>query len=149
MREMPIVLIALGFVFMLVGGLIALWASFQMSSLEVAHDIFDEWGYPYDVYPDLIDEEYERLRDYYSAVRVAGVTGMIVGIIVAFYGFILLRKEPEPIAPASSSLSTVSGVVNFCEYCGRQIPPGAVRCPGCGRAFQQKVRGVSSEQEVR
>ena len=31
----------------------------------------------------------------------------------------------QPVAPP--------GTVNFCQYCGHWLAPGALMCPGCGR----------------
>ena len=142
------VLIALGLAIMLGAGSVVLWSSFQIRNLERAQDIGDEWGlwYPYD---DILDDEFERQRDFYSAVRILGAIGLMVGLIMVLYGFLLMKKKPEPVAVVAQAPSTVVGATNFCEFCGRQISPGAARCPGCGRALLHEGYEGDREQEVR
>lgn len=142
-------MIVLGFVIITAGTMVMLWASFQIASLENAQDFTDEWDFWYNPYQDMIDEEYERLRDYYSAVRIGGAFGMAAGVALALGGFILMRKESESIVPIVPVPPTVTGAVNFCEYCGQQISPGAIRCPKCGRTFRHMRHEIGSEQEVR
>ena len=127
----------------------ALWASFQISTLNIAEDVMDEWNSWPDSYPGQIDEEFEEQRDRYSAIRVAGMIALVIGAVVAVCGFILLKREPTVLEFTVPVTATVPGAVNFCEHCGRQLSPGAVRCPACGRAFQHKGEEVGSEQEVR
>ena len=149
MKEIPLVVLVLGFAIMVTGGLTALWASFQISTLNIAEDVMDEWNSWPDSYPGQIDDEFEEQRDRYSAVRVAGLIALVIGAIVAVCGFILLKRDTTPLESTVPVTNAVSGAVNFCEYCGRPLSPGAVRCPACGRAFQHKGEEVGSGQEVR
>ena len=146
LKEVPLIVLVLGFAIMVTGGLIALWASFQISTLEIAEDIWDPW---YDSYPGQIDPDFEEQKDRYMAIRAGGLVALVAGIIVAVYGFILMKRESATSRSSVPVMSTISGAVNFCEYCGRQLSPGAVRCPACGRAFRHKEKEVGSEQEVR
>ena len=145
--------IIIGFVVMLTGALVALWASFQISSLERAQNFLDEmddeWNDWLNPYPGLLGEEFERERSYYSNIRIVGVVTLIAGVVVVVVGAILLRKEPAPAAYAPMAPATITGAVNYCEYCGRHLSPGAVMCPGCGRTFPRKRHEVGPEQEVR
>ena len=126
---------------MVTGGLVALWASFQISTLNIAEDVIGEW--------DSLSDSFEEQRDRYSAIRVAGLIALVIGAIVAVYGFILLKRDSTVLEFAAPVATTVPGAVNFCEYCGRQLSAGAVRCPSCGRTFQHKAKEVAGEQEVR
>ena len=139
----------LGFAIVVTGGLVALWASFQISTLELAEDVMDEWDPWYEPYPGLIDEELEEQKNRYSAVRAAGLVALVFGGIVVVCGFILLKRDTTPLESTVPVTTAVSGAVNFCEYCGRPLSPGAVRCPACGRAFEHKGEEVGSGQEVR
>ena len=139
----------MGFAIMVTGGLVALWASFQISTLNIAEDVMDEWNSWDYSYPGQIDEEFEEQRDRYSAIRVAGLIALVVGAIVAVCGLILLKRDSTVLASTVQVTTTVTGAVNFCEYCGRQLSAGAVRCPSCGRTFQHKAKEVGGEQEVR
>jgi len=143
-------LIVVGIVMMLGAGMAILWSSIELRNLERAQDVLDEWGewewYPYSGF---VDAETERLHDYYSAVRIVGVIGLIAGAIIALYGFLFLKEEPKPSSMAPSTPQMATGATNYCEYCGQQISPGAVWCPGCGRKFKPQEHEVNREQEVR
>ncbi len=71
-----------------------------------------------------------------------GIIIMVVGLVqsekpntvVQYYG----APPPGQIAQggqAQYSAGGPPGTTNFCPYCGRQVAPGAVWCPGCGRKF--------------
>ena len=54
--------------------------------------------------------------------------------VIQYYG----TPPPGQVAQSGQvqvSMGAPSGNVNFCSYCGRQVGPGAVWCPGCGRSL--------------
>src|SRR5512137_2995546 len=76
---------------------------------------------------------------------IAGFVIMIFGLvqneepktIVQYYGVpppgaVQYGQQQMPMYPAGPP-----GTANFCQYCGRQVMPGAVWCPGCGRKLTQ------------
>lgn len=75
---------------------------------------------------------------YFEAVVV-----LLGWLLVSFFVFrpTAVRRRPPPVpagsppdsAPLPSGGSTLSGL-DFCVYCGRSLPSGAVACPSCGRA---------------
>lgn len=70
---------------------------------------------------------------------------ILIGFIVLIVG--LIQSEPQPpvtygyggqYAPPVQygqyqQQFGLPGTVNFCQYCGQSLAPGALMCPGCGR----------------
>jgi len=148
MREAVIVV---GIAIMLGAGMVVLWSSLELRNIEHAQDLADELNslYPFGDIDQIVDAQLEKQHDYYSSVRIAGVIGLIAGAIIALYGFLFLKGEPKPSSMSPSAPQAAPGATNYCEYCGRQISPGAVWCPGCGRKFKPKGHEGNREQEVR
>jgi hypothetical protein len=77
-----------------------------------------------------------------------GLIFILVGFIIMIVGLVQSDKPktvvhyygvPPPGAPGYGPQQMPRyptgppGATNFCSYCGRQLAPGAVYCPGCGR----------------
>jgi hypothetical protein len=156
MREAVIVV---GIAIMLGAGMAVLWSSLELRNIERSQDLLGEfddlWGelddewYPFGDIDEITASQLEKQHDYYSSVRIAGVIGMIVGAVIVLYGFLYLKEEPKPSSMPRSIPQAAAGAVNYCEYCGRQIGPGAVWCPGCGRKFKPSEPDGNREQQVR
>ncbi|MDH3365513.1 MAG: zinc ribbon domain-containing protein [Thermoplasmata archaeon] len=144
-------LIVVGIAVMLGAGMVVLWSSIELRNLERAQDVLDDFDpfFPFnDPYNDIIEEEFDKQRDYYSTVRIVGVVGLAAGAIIVLYGLLFVKEEPRSLWAAPSTPPVPAGAMNYCEHCGRQISPGAVWCPGCGRKFKPKGYEGSREQEV-
>jgi hypothetical protein len=156
MREAVIVV---GIAIMLGAGMVVLWSSIELRNIERSQDLLDEFDdlwdelddewYPFGDIDEITASQLEKQHDYYSSVRIAGVIGLIAGAIIALYGFLVLKEEPKPSSMSPFAPQATPGATNYCEYCGRQISPDAVWCPGCGRKFKPKGHEGDREQEVR
>ncbi len=70
-----------------------------------------------------------------------GVIFIIVGFIIMIVGLVqsgepktvVVYGPPGPYGVQYQHPVGASGTTNFCQHCGRQVAPGAVWCPGCGR----------------
>ena len=76
----------------------------------------------------------------------------LIGLIVTIIGLVE-AEEPKPSRGAQTARAYLNlgppGSVNFCEFCGHQIAPDGVRCPGCGRpvAGSTSLTPVSAKDE--
>jgi hypothetical protein len=57
-----------------------------------------------------------------------------IGLILIFIGLITEEEHKKGVLVHQQPLGP-QGTTNFCPYCGRQMAPGAIYCPGCGRKF--------------
>jgi len=61
----------------------------------------------------------------------------LLGAVLILLGHVI-GTTPETLpAQARKDWQVPTGTAVFCHYCGSPIAPGAVKCPGCGRSFQQ------------
>lgn len=63
------------------------------------------------------------------------LTLMVLGIVVLIVGIIVAAMPSKTQTPLVQQpvYANVTGTASFCQYCGRQVAPGVVFCPGCGR----------------
>jgi len=151
--------IVVGIAILLGAGMVVLWSSLELRNIERSQDLLGEFDDMLDDFDDLwppfVDvsevtaSQLEKQHDYYSNVRIVGFIGVIAGAIIALYGFLVLKEEPKLVTLVPPGPAGATGATNYCQHCGRQISPGAVWCPGCGRKFKPQGHEGDREQEVR
>jgi len=64
---------------------------------------------------------------------IAMVFLLVLGIVLAFYGFTVLMNPNLPPSPRPAPFNEVEIV---CERCEKVIPPNAIECPHCGQSIE-------------
>ena len=88
----------------------------------------------------LFDRYYNSdVYDRYQTFSSLGILFGVMGVIFFVVGFALQdqsQKKVQTVVIHQVGLGP-QGTANFCSYCGRQLAPGAIWCPGCGRSLQK------------
>lgn len=73
-----------------------------------------------------------------------------IGVVLLIYG-VVAKDETKgaqyPPTPQAQPFTEPAGLVRFCQYCGQQTSPGAVRCSSCGRSLTGGAGAVSPAKE--
>jgi len=124
-------------VLVILGFLVLVFGSFEYSIYSHNKDTLEwneAWGADTPDQHELVASQF-RLA---MAAFILGTLFVIFGIAVLASAASFNRSidDEEFKADLIATLRTqqvVPGVKSFCQYCGRQLAPGGVWCPGCGR----------------
>jgi hypothetical protein len=116
---------------------IILWASFVMAAVERSEDMFDDStsGWTWDPDP-FYEDTFDRQRDSFSLIRLAGVVALVVGALLAFYGYSLSEGRPFEDSMVAREIVPNDGRPHYCESCGQSYGPGSEWCGVCGRKLK-------------
>ena len=128
MNTTGVVVLIVGFVILIIGAGAAIWAQSSADSMSY----WERLGSPEEY------DSYVAMASIGWVVAGVGVLLAIVGLVVAVAGGSKTSPQttgqPGQWQPGQAQFGPVNpGSTNFCQYCGRQLAPGASWCPGCGR----------------
>ncbi|HEX9907937.1 MAG TPA: zinc ribbon domain-containing protein [Thermoplasmata archaeon] len=109
--------LVVGILLVVCGGGAFLWADQEI----------DEMGVLIYAYP----EDYEA----YQTIGYIGLIAAGVGVLFVLIGAVSKGTTAQTAQKPEIRPVAHPGVVNFCQYCGAQLTPGATRCNRCGRAM--------------
>lgn len=112
---------------------VIIWSSFAIANVDRSEDTYNEfidlsWGFE----PSLQDE-FDRERNFFSLIRVAGVVGLFFGAVLAFYGNSLRERSTVADSVVFVERPGSDGTMQYCEFCGHYLDSETIRCQGCGR----------------
>lgn len=111
---------------------VVVWATFAIANVDRSEDAYDEviewsWGFE----PSL-EDEFDRERSFFSLIRVAGLVALVLGAVLAFYGY-LLREPSACEESVVVERSSTDGTPQYCESCGHFLGSESAWCQSCGR----------------